>query len=311
MKAHKRHLHAGKTGFFSSALLLGFLVVVLGIIIAWSRWKDQQTSWQETMLSIVIPEDIRMKEYFQQMGKLVADWDSILPYDLDEYVLVRHNAWVMDSLASKDYYRLKEKGITCLNQPDRVVLRKGDSLHIPDQQQAQMLREKIKNTRIDINIPQFKLHILENDSLLFAFDIRVGKRDTQYLELAGRTVDLRTRTGVGKIIRINRDPLFIDPVNKKPYYYTTRDDGRRTRLPVAPWLEPEINGKRWGQLIHPTTNLRTLGKPASHGCIGTREGDIWYIYYFAPLNTPVTIRYDLFSVSESGDTVFFRDIYQK
>ena len=80
-------------------------------------------------------------------------------------------------------------------------------------------------------------------------------------------------------------------------------------LPQIPWLETEINGVRNGQLIHPTTNPNTLSKSYSNGCIGTGEGDAWIIYYYAPINTKVIIRYNLKRINKEGDTLTLKNIY--
>ena len=127
--------------------------------------------------------------------------------------------------------------------------------------------------------------------------------------MAGREVDLRTRTGVGKIVRINRDPAYINPSNNHRYHQTNRDDQRVTKLPRIPWIEPEINGLRYGQLIHPTTNPVTLGKAYSNGCIGMREGDVWRLYYFAPIGTKVNFRYERNSIDEHGNEILLKHIY--
>ncbi|MBP9873779.1 MAG: L,D-transpeptidase, partial [Haliscomenobacter sp.] len=95
------------------------------------------------------------------------------------------------------------------------------------------------------------------------------------------------------------------------YEVTRRDDGLLTACPQIPWLEPEINGQRLGHLIHPTTNPRTLGRAYSNGCIGTREGDAWFVYYHAPLGTRVVFRYDLWTVGPEGDTVRLRNVYRR
>ena len=76
-------------------------------------------------------------------------------------------------------------------------------------------------------------------------------------------------------------------------------------MPQIPWIETEINGVRNGQMIHPTTNPKTLGKAYSNGCIGTTEADAWIIYYYAPIGTPIEIKYDL--KNEDGKTLI--DIY--
>ncbi len=73
----------------------------------------------------------------------------------------------------------------------------------------------------------------------------------------------------------------------------------------------EIDGHQYGQMVHPTTNPQSLGKAYSNGCIGTKEVDAWYIYYYAPIGTNVEIRYDLEVVDSKGDTLLLKDIYSK
>ena len=80
-------------------------------------------------------------------------------------------------------------------------------------------------------------------------------------------------------------------------------------MPQIPWIETEINGVRNGQMIHPTTNPKTLGKPYSNGCIGTKEGDAWVIYYYAPIDTGIRIRYDLNVKEAKGQKEILKDIY--
>ncbi len=82
-----------------------------------------------------------------------------------------------------------------------------------------------------------------------------------------------------------------------------------TKLPQIPFLETELNGFRHGQLIHPTTNPETLGKAYSNGCIGTKEADAWVLYYYAPIDTKIHIRYDLNTLDENGNTIILNDIY--
>jgi L,D-transpeptidase ErfK/SrfK len=81
-------------------------------------------------------------------------------------------------------------------------------------------------------------------------------------------------------------------------------------MPQIPWIETEIDGVRNGQMIHPTTNPETLERAYSNGCIGTREGDAWIIYYYASLGTPIKIRYELSVKDQKGEMVVLKDIYQ-
>ena len=197
------------------------------------------------------------------------------------------------------------------DQKELVILKKGMKLKIPTIEIADSLLAKMARTSIDINIPEFKLRIIEGENTLYTFPIRDGQNRTRFLKEVGRDIDLKTHVGVGVVTKIYKNNYAINPVTNKKFLYTMRDDGKRTMMPLLPWIEPKINGQLLGQLIHPTTNPVTLGKPYSNGCIGVKESDIWRIYYYAPIGTKVTMRYDLSVKSESGDTmVTLKDIYK-
>jgi L,D-transpeptidase ErfK/SrfK len=256
-----------------------------------------------------VDRDIPIREYFEFLDAMVAHLDTALSYPINEYLIAHANPWLIDSLVHTDYYYLKEKGIFNEDPKALPALRKGDQLLIPDSLMADSLRKNLDHTLIDVNIPEFTLRIIENDKVLYAFPVRVGRVAKKYLAMAGRKIDLRTKTGTGQIIRVNRNPVFINPSNNKRYYKTRRDDGNLTKLPRTPWIEPELDGQRYGQLIHPTTNPETLGKAYSNGCLGMREGDMWRVYYHAPVGTPIQVRYSLQVIDEKGDTTFLKNIY--
>lgn len=304
----------------ATALLAGISLLIWKISSGGDTGTAQQTpvsvpeldtvpSGEPPLAAITIPRDIPVEGYFRYMDSLVTRYDSITPYPLSEYLIVRANPRILDSLENTDYYRCMERGNFVLDQRKMIILRAGDTLYLPGVKYAAALLEKMNNTSLDINIPAFELRIKEGDSTLYTFPVRVGKNKRKFLVMAGGTVDLRTHTGEGSIVRVNRNPVFYDPVTGKQFKFTKRDDGKTTLMPQIPWIEPEINGHRYGQMIHPTTNPSTLGKPASNGCIGTREGDAWRIYYYAPLGTRVVIRYDLTAISAQGDTLRYRDVY--
>lgn len=259
---------------------------------------------------VPVLRDIPVAAYFAFMDSVVARYDSLVPYVLTEHLIVRANPWIIDTLENTDYYRRIALGRFVYDQKTEVVLKAGDSLRLPGPQTAAALLAAMAATRLDINIPAYRLRIVAGDSILYSFPVRVGKNQQKFLAMAGRVADLRTLTGTGEIIRINRYPVFYDPVTGDIFKYTKRDDRNYTLMPQIPWLEPAINGQRYGQMIHPTTNPATLGKPASNGCIGTREADAWRIYYYAPVGTPVVIRYDLTEANAPGDTLRYKDIYQ-
>lgn len=261
------------------------------------------------LLAIPVTKAVNIGAYFKFVDAIVQQYDSLVPYPLTEHLLVRANAWLIDTLENTDYYHLMERDSFVYDQRQMLALRPGDTLYLPGEKTAATLLNRMQATYLDINIPSFQLRIVEGDSVLHTFPVRVGKNQKKFLALAGNLVDLRTRTGTGEIVRISRDPLFLDPVTGKKFKYTRRDDRRTTRMPLIPWIEPSINGIRHGQMIHPTTNPSTLGKASSNGCIGLKEADAWRVYYYAPIGTKVVVRYDLMEILATGDTLRYEDVY--
>lgn len=259
---------------------------------------------------IPVLDMVSVTHYFQYMEALVRQYDTLGDYPLSENLLLRANPWILDTLVNTDYYIQMARGNFVFDQPRMPVLKPGDTILIPGPKTAAVLLDKMSKTWLDLNIPAYTLRVMEGDSVLYSMLVRVGKDQKKYLQMAGNMVDLRTRTGTGEIMRVNRTPMFFDPVTGKKYKVTKRDDQKTTRMPQIPWLEPSINGQRYGQLIHPTTNPRTLGKAASNGCVGTSEADAWRLYFYAPLRTKVHIRYELLEISPQGDTLRFEDIYR-
>ncbi len=243
------------------------------------------------------------------MDSLVATYQPQLPYPVSEHLLVHANPWILDTLAASDYYRRMARDSFVYDQRQQIALSANSRLLLPDSARAAQLQQRLASLRLDINIPEYKLRIYQNNTVLFAFPVRVGQNSTRFLEMSGKETDLRTRPGKGQIIRHERNPVFYNPVDGTRYYSTRRDDGRRTLMPRIPWLETEIDGQRNGQLIHPTTNPETLGKAYSNGCIGTEEAAAWIVYYHAPLGTPVHIRYDLGVADSTAGITRFTDIY--
>lgn len=268
-------------------------------------------STDRSQITHVFKDTVRIKDFFKVMDSIVYRYDSLLTYPVSEHLIVRNNPWVIDSLASTDYYQLKERGITSLNPKELPIFKPGDSLVIPDSATVDSLSQLFEQTYLDLNIPEFKLRVMQEDSVIYEFPVRVGRNERKYLAMAGRVVDLRTHTGEGTIVQYSKDPVFINPADNHVYHVTKRDDGVSTDLPNIPWLVPEINGIRYGQLIHPTTNIETLGRAYSNGCIGTSEAAAWYIYYHAPIGTRILIRYELVIVDKNGDTLQLQDIYNQ
>ncbi|MBJ7881374.1 L,D-transpeptidase [Gelidibacter salicanalis] len=259
--------------------------------------------------TINVNKDVPIRGYFKWMDSVVADHNQRHSYDINEYILVHHNKWIIDTLAHTDYYYLMDKGIFNEDSQSLVALQKNQVLIIPDSLETQNLRIQLSHTFLELNIPEFRIRIIQDDKELYKFPVRVGKVGKKYMEMAKGNVDMRTKPGVGEIIRVNKKPTFANPTTNRKYHRTTRDDGKSTMLPAIPWLEPSINGRSLGQLIHPTTNLETLGKASSNGCIGLRESDAWIVYYYAPLGTKIVIKYELQGKNNQGELVSFKDIY--
>ncbi len=256
-------------------------------------------------------KDVRVREYFEYLDQMIEIQDTSSEFILTEHLLVRHNPWLIERLANTDYYRQMAQGKFVHDQKQLVVLKAGDTLRLPTAEDAWALLEQMRQTRVDINIPEYKLRIFREQDTLFGFTVRVGQRTDKYLETAGKEVDLRTQTGKGRIVAVNKNADWVNPVDGHQYTATRRDDGKVTACPRIPWLEPEINGERAGQFIHPTTNPSTLGKVYSNGCIGLCEADAWYTYYYAPAGTPLVVRYDLEVAGPDGEKVQLPDIYGK
>jgi L,D-transpeptidase ErfK/SrfK len=266
---------------------------------------------QDTTKTIIVPKNIKVKDYFKYLDSIVNKYNISHSYTISEHLLVRYNPWIIDTLANTDYYRMMVRDSFVFNQKEMVVLQEGVKLKIPDSIEVKKMLTSFDNTRIDINIPEYKLRIYEDSLLLFEFPVRVGRNEKKYLAMSGKVQDLRTKTGSGTVVAHARNPDYYNPVNGHQYFLTNRDDKKVTKLPQIPFIETEINDVRYGQLIHPTTNPETLGKAYSNGCIGTRESDAWVIYYYAPISTKIMIRYDLNIIDASGIPINLKDIYKK
>ena len=260
-------------------------------------------------IKIEVNNNITIKKYFQYLDSIIKKYDSLTPYNLTEHLLVRSNPWIIDTLQNTDYYRQKARDSFVYDQKKMIALPKGSLIVIPDSIYVKKLLNSFQKTVIDINIPEFKLRIYEDSVERFKLPIRVGRNEKRFLKMSGRIEDLRTKTGTGFIIDHVRNPKYVNPVNNHEYSVTKRDDHKVTKLPQIPFIETELNGLRYGQLIHPTTNPVTLGKAYSNGCIGTKEADAWLIYYYAPIKTKITIRYDINVINEKGEKIVLKDIY--
>ncbi len=259
---------------------------------------------------VLVNDTVRIERYFSYMDSLVTTYDSLTQYPLSEHLLVKSNSWIIDTLANTDYYRMMQRDSFVYDQRKMIVIKPKDSILIPDPLEAYSIIEAFGKTRIDINLPEYKLRIYEDSMLLATYSIRIGQNKQKYLKMGDRLTDLKTKQGNGQIIGHRKNPDFYNPTTGKQFFVTRRDDGKTTLMPQIPWIVTEINGIKNGQLIHPTTNPKSLGKAYSNGCIGVKESDAWLIYYQCPIGTEISIRYDLNVVDDNGTELFLEDIYK-
>ncbi len=137
----------------------------------------------EIAKEISIPKYIFVGDYFGYIDSLVQRYDSLVPYPLSEHLLVRNNPWVIDTLANTDYNRRMEKDSFIYDQRQQIVLPKGLTLKLPDSTKACRMLEEFAHTEIDINMPEFRIRIFQDDILLYTSPIRVGQNRKRYLKL--------------------------------------------------------------------------------------------------------------------------------
>ncbi|MBK9016639.1 MAG: L,D-transpeptidase [Saprospiraceae bacterium] len=125
--------------------------------------------------TVVLTYDVTIGCLFDFLDTLVKRYDTLAPYPVSEHLLVRANPWLIDSLENTDYYRLKERGIFNYDNRSLVVMQEGDTLFIPNEADALELLTKMDSTVIDINIPEFKLRIVENGDTIYTFPCESGR----------------------------------------------------------------------------------------------------------------------------------------
>ena len=274
--------------------------------------KNVDYFFERCLFTHIVDRDIKIRNYFSYIQEVASDYTKLSSFPITEHILVRANSWIIDSLENTDHYRMMATGLPLVyDQRDLIILHKDDTLFIPNERTARAIQDTLDNTTLYVNIPEFELSIVEFGKIQYTFPVRVGVNKEKYLATAGEVIPLRTAVGIGEIVRIERNPWFVNPETGKPYKGTNRDDGTFTKIPQIPWMEPEINGIRYGHLIHSTTNPQTLGRPYSHGCIGTKEADAWRIYYNSELGTKVVFDYNLDVTDSLGNSIRLRDIYDR
>lgn len=134
------------------------------------------------------------------------------------------------------------------DQTQLLVLHKGTKLMVPDSIWDASIRKKLKETFIDVKIPEShcKFSIRQKNSEVCGKSRAICKSKNSHLQ------------GINSShLQVNRVTLIPKQVK---YYKTRRVDGKYTLMPIIPWIESSINGIRYDAMIHLVTNPETLEK---------------------------------------------------
>jgi hypothetical protein len=145
---------------------------------------------------------------------------------------------------------------------------------------------------IYINIPAYRLMVIDKGQVVKSYDIAVG---TPY-----------EQTPVGRFA------VFL-----KQEYPTWYPGAKFTdRTPVPPGPDNPL-GTRWMEFapsygIHGTNADWSLGCAVSGGCIRMHDRDARELYEWVAIGTPVTVAYETLALAEKGDGLYLQvlpDIY--
>lgn len=145
---------------------------------------------------------------------------------------------------------------------------------------------------IYINIPAYRLMVIDKGQVVKSYDIAVG---TPYEQ---------TPTGAFAV--------FLKQEN--PTWYPGAKFTDRTPVPPGP---DNPLGTRWMEFapsygIHGTNADWSLGCAVSGGCIRMHDKDARELYEWVAIGTPVTVVYETLALVERGDDLYLRvlpDIY--
>ncbi|MCK5684876.1 L,D-transpeptidase [bacterium] len=159
---------------------------------------------------------------------------------------------------------------------------------------------------IVINIPSYEL-FLHNQGVISKYNIRIGKQSKP------------TDIGNGVIVKKISNPVFRYTIGENTGEIITKSriydtpNGKLLKVIPMPYermrsLEPMINGKRNGQMIHSTTNSETIGFAWSSGCIGLTIKDMLELYPKIILYTKIAIKYEVIKYTGKA-IILYQDIY--
>jgi L,D-transpeptidase ErfK/SrfK len=147
---------------------------------------------------------------------------------------------------------------------------------------------------ITVNIPEYRLNLIENNKVLKTYIVAVG---TQYEQ---------TPTGIYRILSKEEFPTWF-PGSKF-------ED--QTPVPYGP---DNPLGTRWLEFqptfgIHGTNKGWDINYPVSGGCIRMHNQDVQELYEYVEVGTPVIISYETMVFEEKPDGLYvavWPDIYHR
>lgn len=130
----------------------------------------------------------------------------------------------------------------------------------------------------------------------------------------------RTPVFEGSILSKQRRPTWFAPdeawageLRGQEIPFTSTDNPFRARRPGGGVDGYFVTVSRIGVGFHSTTDERSIGRPASHGCLRMRFAHVKEIMRL-PLGTPVSVRYKLFRIERDTQGLLvrgFKDVYGK
>ena len=153
---------------------------------------------------------------------------------------------------------------------------------------------------IHINIPEYKLILLDNNQIIKTYEIAVG---------SPRIID---QTPVG-VFRVTEK-------EKYPVWYLTENEQKQLKMtgPIPPGPNNPL-GTRWMEFfpaygIHGTIYDWSIDSAASGGCIRMHNQDAEDLYDRVFVGTPVIINYETMIICKHSDGLYVKilpDVYNK
>lgn len=160
---------------------------------------------------------------------------------------------------------------------------------------ALALRNLNQSYELVLNVPAKKLVLYNNAQPVKEYPVGVGKSLTP------------TPLGKFKIVRRINNPAWVNPYRQSKVIAPGESN------PIGQyWLGFAMNKKSQEYGFHSTSDLNSVGKASTHGCIRLQPGDMKELFHLVMLGTTVHVIYNPVEVKEFQNKLFIRaypDIY--